>query len=111
SGGYNALTAAPTASSVRAITDKEHEDSEPEKKPKSMLVISGGEGYIDFRIADEREEDRDTASHLLVWHIPVEDNLSHLNAQPNTSTTTTTSSTITTTTTSNPISATTNGHS
>ncbi|XP_071545162.1 C-Jun-amino-terminal kinase-interacting protein 4 isoform X48 [Panulirus ornatus] len=50
SGGYNALTAAPSVSSVRAITDKEHEDSEPERKPKSMLVISGGEGYIDFRI-------------------------------------------------------------
>ncbi|XP_071545131.1 C-Jun-amino-terminal kinase-interacting protein 4 isoform X20 [Panulirus ornatus] len=111
SGGYNALTAAPSVSSVRAITDKEHEDSEPERKPKSMLVISGGEGYIDFRIADEREEDRDTASHLLVWHIPVEDNMSHLHVQPYTSTTTTTSTTSTTTTTTNPISATTNGHS
>lgn len=50
SGGYNALTAAPSVSSVRAITDGEHEDREPERKPKSMLVISGGEGYIDFRI-------------------------------------------------------------
>ncbi|KAK8748151.1 hypothetical protein OTU49_016332 [Cherax quadricarinatus] len=121
SGGYNALTAAPTASSVRAITDKEYDDSEPEKKPKSMLVISGGEGYIDFRIADEREEDRDTASHLLVWHIPVEDNLSHLHVQPNSSTTTTsststtstttTTTSIATTTTTNPISTAINGHS
>ncbi|XP_071545118.1 C-Jun-amino-terminal kinase-interacting protein 4 isoform X8 [Panulirus ornatus] len=108
---FVAVPAAPSVSSVRAITDKEHEDSEPERKPKSMLVISGGEGYIDFRIADEREEDRDTASHLLVWHIPVEDNMSHLHVQPYTSTTTTTSTTSTTTTTTNPISATTNGHS
>lgn len=54
SGGYNALTAAHSASSIRAITDKEHDDSEPEKKPKSMLVISGGEGYIDFRIGQSK---------------------------------------------------------
>ncbi|XP_066943642.1 C-Jun-amino-terminal kinase-interacting protein 4 isoform X7 [Macrobrachium rosenbergii] len=98
-GGYNTLTAAPTTASLPAITDKDLQTEEPEKKPKSMLVISGGEGYIDFRIADEREEDRDTASHLLVWHIPVEDNLSQLNAQPYSSLP------------ANPSSATTNGHS
>ncbi|KAK8748144.1 hypothetical protein OTU49_016332 [Cherax quadricarinatus] len=79
SGGYNALTAAPTASSVRAITDKEYDDSEPEKKPKSMLVISGGEGYIDFRIGEGEEDgtpepsaeslSRGDRSHLIVWSV------------------------------------------
>nr|XP_045599847.1 C-Jun-amino-terminal kinase-interacting protein 4-like isoform X1 [Procambarus clarkii] len=80
SGGYNALTAAPTASSVRAITDTEHdEDVEPEQKPKSMLVISGGEGYIDFRIGEGEEDgapepsaeslSRGDRSHLIVWSV------------------------------------------
>ncbi|XP_071545155.1 C-Jun-amino-terminal kinase-interacting protein 4 isoform X42 [Panulirus ornatus] len=79
SGGYNALTAAPSVSSVRAITDKEHEDSEPERKPKSMLVISGGEGYIDFRIGEGEEDgtpepsaeslSRGDRSHLIVWSV------------------------------------------
>ncbi|XP_042886590.1 C-Jun-amino-terminal kinase-interacting protein 4-like isoform X6 [Penaeus japonicus] len=105
SGGYNALTATPPVSAVPAITDKEQSEEDVERKPKSMLVISGGEGYIDFRIADEREEDRDTASHLLVWHIPVEDNLSHLHAQPYTS-----SSCSSSTAANNPSPATTNGH-
>ncbi|CAL8081776.1 unnamed protein product [Orchesella dallaii] len=37
-------------------------------KSNSMLVISGGEGYIDFRVVDEA--DGDTASHLIVWKLP-----------------------------------------
>ncbi|GBP94183.1 C-Jun-amino-terminal kinase-interacting protein 3 [Eumeta japonica] len=32
-----------------------------------MLVISGGEGYIDFRIEEHVDDVRDTASHLIVW--------------------------------------------
>ncbi|CAL4101131.1 unnamed protein product, partial [Meganyctiphanes norvegica] len=54
SGGYNALTAtAPAAASVGppAITEAGEEDNDVDApKMKSMLVISGGEGYIDFRI-------------------------------------------------------------
>ncbi|CAG7722178.1 unnamed protein product [Allacma fusca] len=37
-------------------------------KSNSMLVISGGEGYIDFRVVDDA--DGDTASHLIVWKLP-----------------------------------------
>ncbi|XP_050703532.1 C-Jun-amino-terminal kinase-interacting protein 4-like isoform X5 [Eriocheir sinensis] len=83
---FVAVPAAPAASALRAIAGRDGEDGASEGRqdgqlrPKSMLVISGGEGYIDFRIADEREEDRDTASHLLVWHIPLEDNLSSLHS-------------------------------
>ncbi|CAH1995293.1 unnamed protein product [Acanthoscelides obtectus] len=38
------------------------------KQPTAMLVISGGEGYVDFRIEDDSEP-RDGASHLLVWQL------------------------------------------
>nr|CAH7741359.1 unnamed protein product [Callosobruchus chinensis] len=38
------------------------------KLPTAMLVISGGEGYVDFRIEDDSEP-RDGASHLLVWQL------------------------------------------
>nr|CAI5869511.1 unnamed protein product [Callosobruchus analis] len=38
------------------------------KVPTAMLVISGGEGYVDFRIEDDNEP-RDGASHLLVWQL------------------------------------------
>ncbi|KAJ8980243.1 hypothetical protein NQ317_003751 [Molorchus minor] len=38
------------------------------KQPSAMLVISGGEGYVDFRIEDDNEP-RDGASHLLVWQL------------------------------------------
>ncbi|KAG5900685.1 hypothetical protein JTB14_005949 [Gonioctena quinquepunctata] len=38
------------------------------KQPSAMLVISGGEGYVDFRIEDDSEP-RDGASHLLVWQL------------------------------------------
>ncbi|KAF4525460.1 hypothetical protein B566_EDAN004872 [Ephemera danica] len=37
--------------------------------PHSMLVMSGGEGYIDFRIVDDGEEALDVASHLIVWQL------------------------------------------
>lgn len=37
--------------------------------PPPMLVISGGEGYIDFRIEEHADDARDTASHLIVWQI------------------------------------------
>lgn len=78
-GGYNTLTAAPTTASLPAITDKDLQTEEPEKKPKSMLVISGGEGYIDFRIGEGEEDgapetsteslSRGDRSHLIVWSV------------------------------------------
>ncbi|XP_058124926.1 JNK-interacting protein 3 isoform X2 [Anopheles coustani] len=36
---------------------------------KDMLVISGGEGYIDFRLEEIVEDVCDTATHLLVWRV------------------------------------------
>lgn len=79
SGGYNALTATPPVSAVPAITDKEQLEEDVEKKPKSMLVISGGEGYIDFRIGEGEEDgapdtsaeslSRGDRSHLIVWSV------------------------------------------
>ncbi|CAB0034512.1 unnamed protein product [Trichogramma brassicae] len=35
----------------------------------AMLVLSGGEGYIDFRVADEAEDESDVATHLIVWQL------------------------------------------
>ncbi|XP_076287892.1 C-Jun-amino-terminal kinase-interacting protein 4-like isoform X10 [Lasioglossum baleicum] len=34
----------------------------------AMLVLSGGEGYIDFRV-DEAEDESDVATHLIVWQL------------------------------------------
>ncbi|XP_078461356.1 C-Jun-amino-terminal kinase-interacting protein 3-like isoform X2 [Lampetra planeri] len=55
---------------------------QPQQHLKSMLVMSGGEGYIDFRIGDGEEEDTDDSlgklkpvvtkaerSHLIVWQV------------------------------------------
>jgi len=36
----------------------------------SMLVLSGGEGYVDFR--QEPDELQETASHLIVWHVALQ---------------------------------------
>uniref|UniRef100_A0A4Y0B8N3 JNK-interacting protein 3 n=1 Tax=Anopheles funestus TaxID=62324 RepID=A0A4Y0B8N3_ANOFN len=36
---------------------------------KDMLVISGGEGYIDFRLEEIVEDVCDAATHLLVWRV------------------------------------------
>ncbi|XP_059351312.1 JNK-interacting protein 3-like isoform X4 [Daphnia carinata] len=35
--------------------------------PTSMLVLSGGEGYVDFR--QEPDDLQETASHLIVWQV------------------------------------------
>ncbi|KDR19135.1 JNK-interacting protein 3 isoform X3 [Zootermopsis nevadensis] len=61
------------------------------KKPASMLVMSGGEGYIDFRIGDGEEDElegetepmgssqqqdrelRGERSHLIVWQVAMQD--------------------------------------
>lgn len=38
------------------------------KKP-DMLVLSGGEGYIDFRQEEHADDATDVATHLLVWQV------------------------------------------
>ncbi|KAB7494570.1 C-Jun-amino-terminal kinase-interacting protein 4 [Armadillidium nasatum] len=81
-GGYPAFTAvqpALPASSAETSSD------DTTGRPKSMLVISGGEGYIDFRIGEGEEEmgeentpEKNTCptslskgeqSHLIVWSV------------------------------------------
>ncbi|KAF0313388.1 C-Jun-amino-terminal kinase-interacting protein 4 [Amphibalanus amphitrite] len=60
--------------------------SASEQKPRSLLVMSGGEGYIDFRIGEAEEEEdleesadkprslsRGERSHLIVWQVSVPD--------------------------------------
>ncbi|XP_063708151.1 JNK-interacting protein 3 [Culicoides brevitarsis] len=39
------------------------------QKPPDMLVLSGGEGYIDFRQEEHADDLSDTATHLLVWQV------------------------------------------
>ncbi|XP_062544716.1 JNK-interacting protein 3 isoform X2 [Armigeres subalbatus] len=36
---------------------------------KDMLVLSGGEGYIDFRLEESVDDACDIASHILVWRV------------------------------------------
>jgi mitogen-activated protein kinase 8 interacting protein 3 len=88
SGGLSAAT-----SETPLIENMELEALET-KKPAAMLVMSGGEGYIDFRIGDGEEdevegetesiassqqheqqeiESRGERSHLIVWQVAVQD--------------------------------------
>ncbi|CAM9654366.1 unnamed protein product [Lampetra fluviatilis] len=73
-GGKTALS--PTSETHHPMVQQ------PQQHLKSMLVMSGGEGYIDFRIGDGEEEDTDDSlgklkpvvtkaerSHLIVWQV------------------------------------------
>ncbi|XP_037087936.1 C-Jun-amino-terminal kinase-interacting protein 4-like [Pollicipes pollicipes] len=76
--GSGGLSAASQASPAPPAADS---------KPKSLLVMSGGEGYIDFRIGEAEEEEeeieesaekqrslsRGERSHLIVWQVTVPD--------------------------------------
>ncbi|GFT90646.1 hypothetical protein NPIL_143391 [Nephila pilipes] len=70
--------------SITSLTDdKEDDTSEKSVKPKYMYIMSGAEGYIDFRIGDEDDDSDDIndrslrsslkseQSHLIVWQIPL----------------------------------------
>ncbi|KAM9336112.1 C-Jun-amino-terminal kinase-interacting protein 4 isoform 2-T2 [Symphorus nematophorus] len=74
----------PSASSGGEAAGDKAADAATQEGTKSMLVMSGGEGYIDFRMGDEdgeTEEGEDTPmklqrplakaerSHLIVWQI------------------------------------------
>ncbi|XP_050312049.1 JNK-interacting protein 3 isoform X2 [Anthonomus grandis grandis] len=79
--GTGGVSAASTPSEAMAASATSVGSSST--KPTSMLVISGGEGYVDFRIGDEMEDSviTDTAnfaeqkvnqgelSHLIVWQV------------------------------------------
>ncbi|CAL1271490.1 unnamed protein product [Larinioides sclopetarius] len=71
-------------SSITSLADdKEDDTSEKPAKPKYMYIMSGAEGYIDFRIGDEDDDSddindrsyrgslRSEQSHLIVWQIPL----------------------------------------
>uniref|UniRef100_A0A8D8Y727 JNK-interacting protein 3 n=1 Tax=Cacopsylla melanoneura TaxID=428564 RepID=A0A8D8Y727_9HEMI len=62
SGGLSAATSVPQECPII-------ENVSGTDKPPSMLVMSGGEGYIDFRIVDDAEEAQDAATHLIVWQL------------------------------------------
>ncbi|XP_026318696.1 C-Jun-amino-terminal kinase-interacting protein 4-like isoform X2 [Hyposmocoma kahamanoa] len=61
------FVAVPGAATSPARTPESPRRQSP--TPPPMLVISGGEGYIDFRIEEHADDVRDTASHLIVWQI------------------------------------------
>ncbi|CAK1554600.1 unnamed protein product [Leptosia nina] len=81
------FVAVPSSSSPRSPESPEQPTTPPGPAPPPTLVISGGEGYIDFRIADSEMEDsvvvaedgsssghssfveRATKSHLIVWQV------------------------------------------
>ncbi|XKL65617.1 hypothetical protein PGB90_009037 [Kerria lacca] len=63
--GNGGISAATTVKRENPVIENV---SESELLP-SMLVISGGEGYIDFRTVDDAEEAQDAAAHLIVWHV------------------------------------------
>nr|CAD7430872.1 unnamed protein product [Timema monikensis] len=63
--GSQSLSAANPAPIIENLNEHSTED----EKPPAMLVMSGGEGYIDFRTVDDPEEVEDAASHLIVWQI------------------------------------------
>uniref|UniRef100_A0AAR2J3X2 C-Jun-amino-terminal kinase-interacting protein 4 n=1 Tax=Pygocentrus nattereri TaxID=42514 RepID=A0AAR2J3X2_PYGNA len=81
------FTAVPGITRGEAGTDKPAADSPtPTEFSKSVLVMSGGEGYIDFRMGDEGGEGEDLEeatlklqpflakaerSHLIVWQVMV----------------------------------------
>ncbi|XP_035228089.1 C-Jun-amino-terminal kinase-interacting protein 4-like isoform X1 [Stegodyphus dumicola] len=73
--------------SVTSLSDDKEDFDTTEKpvKPKYMYIMSGAEGYIDFRIGDEDDDSdgtdmsdrssrnslRSEQSHLIVWQIPL----------------------------------------
>ncbi|XP_044270780.1 JNK-interacting protein 3 isoform X2 [Tribolium madens] len=81
--GNGGMSAASTPS--EALSTSATSIGLPPKQPSAMLVMSGGEGYIDFRVGDEMEdsvidtetgdleaaqgESKGEKSHLIVWQV------------------------------------------
>ncbi|KAF6201698.1 hypothetical protein GE061_004093, partial [Apolygus lucorum] len=71
--GSGGMSAATTVHSSSPTIDNNNEND----KPKSMLVMSGGEGYIDFRVGDDDDESatdpknplKSDPSYLIVWQV------------------------------------------
>lgn len=87
SGGMSAASSSALTSQTNEKEAMVDEELTFTKKPPCMLVISGGEGYIDFRIGDGEEDDGESVSrevtelkqphplskgdrsHLIVWQV------------------------------------------
>ncbi|XP_076319385.1 C-Jun-amino-terminal kinase-interacting protein 4-like isoform X7 [Tachypleus tridentatus] len=79
--GQGGMSGVSTPADNRTSLEQDKGNSDMLRKPKHMLVISGGEGYIDFRIGDGDEEEDGTGekchhglskgdrSHLIVWQV------------------------------------------
>merc|ERR1719433_554990 len=69
----------PTSASSRPLPPSPPKCIEGKDHASSMLVMSGGEGYIDFRIGDQESTEvnaRNERSHLVVWQVPLnQDNI------------------------------------
>ncbi|CAH1125243.1 unnamed protein product [Ceutorhynchus assimilis] len=83
-GGATVSSAASTPSEAMSasVTSLMGGTSKSHQQPSSsMLVISGGEGYVDFRVGDEMEDSMiggDAALALSENHVNVQGELSHL---------------------------------
>lgn len=90
--GSGGLSNAGTTSKDTPLIENIDRENYEQKRPPSMLVMSGGEGYIDFRIGDGEDDDcvegsgdpqsvppeqelesRGERSHLIVWQVTVQD--------------------------------------
>ncbi|CAB0019107.1 unnamed protein product, partial [Nesidiocoris tenuis] len=67
------MSAATSIHTTAPTIDNNNEND----KPKSMLVMSGGEGYIDFRVGDDEDDTtepknplKSDPSYLIVWQVP-----------------------------------------
>lgn len=66
---------------VPGNADKGSNDKGETQTQKNMVVVSGGDGYIDFRIGEDEDEEKEEKqagsvspkdlSHLIVWEVPV----------------------------------------
>lgn len=93
-GGMSSVsTVLPTKQDTLQVNNLDSKNGDAEalaRKPKCMLVVSGGEGYIDFRIGDGDDDDGESIiresteikaqslskgerSHLIVWQVSLVD--------------------------------------
>ncbi|XP_077197324.1 rho guanine nucleotide exchange factor 17 [Paroedura picta] len=70
--GFDVLFPLPRDTGLEKPSDLEKRDSTRHRPPKSkMLVISGGDGYEDFRLTNSSETvgRDDSTNHLLLWRV------------------------------------------
>ncbi|KAM3837427.1 LOW QUALITY PROTEIN: rho guanine nucleotide exchange factor 17 [Vipera latastei] len=70
--GFNALFPLPGEAGTEKSSDSDKRDSTRHRPSKSkMLVVSGGDGYEDFRLTNSSETvgRDDSTNHLLLWRV------------------------------------------